>query len=148
MKDLKDAAYADAGADSGAGGLEGLYDGTENDDLPDFFKIASLGGDVGVTTGGRETSSGGGLGDDSYSNSLFDPSPPFGDERVAKDLFASLGLPLASKPHGSGGRLRVDAPGLGLSGGDEGNVSFGADQSEWARMQKQFEDMNKSFLQE
>lgn len=121
MQDL-----ADAGADSAAGGLDGLYGGggstggmPNTDGLPDFF----------------QTGRGGGGGD----GGGFDPLVDFGaggqgdgDGDGSAALFASLGLPVA----GTGAET--------LDGGGEG----GADQSEWALMQRQFEDMNKSFLQE
>lgn len=113
---------ADAGAE--AGGLDGLYgDGVA---LPDFFKT---GGGVGDPL--EATPAGGGDGGG------FDPLEDFGiggggraDGDSATALLASLGLPAAGAGAGA------------LDGGGS------ADQSEWALMQKQFEDMNKSFLQE
>ena len=130
MQDL-----ADAGADSAAGGLDGLYgDGggagavPDTDGLPEFFR-----------TGG-----GGGGGD----SGGFDPLADFGaggqgDGDGAAALFASLGLPVAGAGSGT-----LDGSGEGGGGGGGGGDGGGADQSEWALMQRQFEDMNKSFLQE
>lgn len=133
MQDL-----ADAGADSAAGGLfDSAGDITNTDGLPDFFQTGGGGGG-----GGNR----GGL--DSPSN-LFDPLADFdlgkeagpgqGNGDAGNALLASLGLPVA----GAGG----EGQGTGAAVAAASSVG-GADQSEWALMQKQFEDMNKSFLQE
>jgi len=120
MKEL-----ANAGGDSSAGGLDSLYgDGVA---LPDFFKT---GGGVGNPLEATPTSGGDGVG--------FGPLEDFGlggggqaDGESTTALLASLGLPAA----GAAGEGALDGGGS-------------ADQSEWALMQKQFEDMNKSFLEE
>lgn len=131
MQDL-----ADAGADSAAGGLfDSAGDITNTDGLPDFFQTGGGGGG-----GGNR----GGL--DSPSN-LFDPLADFdlggkggpgqGNGDAGNALLVSLGLPAAGAGGGGEGTKTAAAASVG-----------GADQSEWALMQKQFEDMNKSFLQE
>lgn len=153
----------DAGADSGAGGLEGLYDGADND-LPDFFMmgnsnssmtVAGNPGGLGdtrsataaVMTQRKTTANPSGLGDDSVS--LFDPLAAFGGEgKRGEDILASLGLPSELQDQEGGGRGVMVGGVREDDGGHGGDESFGADQSDWARMQKQFEDMNKSFLQE
>lgn len=130
MKEL-----ADAGADSLAGGLDGLYgDGVA---LPDFFNTGGggLGDPLEATpSGGGGGGDGGGFGT-LEDFGLGDGGQADGDSTTA--LLASLGLPAAGAA-GEGAGAGTGA----LDGG--GSV----DQSEWALMQKQFEDMNKSFLQE
>lgn len=154
MQDLKDAALADAG--TGAAN-------DDDNDLPDFFKMAMASGGAGDSrslTGSRtgqgaDTGAGEGLNmADSKTNSLFDPLTAFGSDAAdANDLLASLGLPLdvggQKAADGARGSSALGSLGNGSSGGvgNDGDGAFG-DQSDWARMQKQFEDMNKSFLQE
>lgn len=121
-----------------------------DDDLPDFFKMSIAGSGDGMTTRsgrGADGGAGGRRGDNLKSTSLLDALTVFeGDTSDPNGLFASLGLPLGGQSSGAGTGLG------GLSGGGGGTEqdigSFGTHQSEWARMQKQFEDMNKSFLQE
>lgn len=169
MQDLKDAAIADAGADSGAGGLEGLYDGGstsasagDGGGLPDFFKTGVAPNMVASVAGGGAGGSG------NNASGLYDPLAGFslGEDVDGQDddgaaLLASLGLDSGGAGEGQGQsegdalQSSAGAGGLGQRGGEGGaggkdSMSYGraADQSEWARMQKQFEDMNKSFLQE
>lgn len=200
MQDLKNAALADAGADSGAGGLDGLLDPRDLAGLPEFFKT-----DAGSTLSatGNLSAGGGVVGGDS---SLFDPLSSFdlgdeGQEDDGADLLATLGLDraieqrrreqqeqrqleerehqeqqrhqrdrlerekqehqrqlqeeervedLLSSPSGGegkgGGGVDIGDGGVLVSSRDD---DFGeTEQSDWDRMQKQFEDMHKSFLQE
>lgn len=167
MQDLKEVALADAGADGGAGGLDGLYAGPggETDGLADFFRLGTTA--VAATGGGRREGVGG-RGD--RSSRLFDPLASFGLGRQddadggGAALLASLGLQSAGAQQGQGqlgglqagpGVAGVAPNNVGVGGGlqaveGDAGLSFGgaADDSEWALMQKQFEDMNKSFLRE
>lgn len=157
MQDLKDAALAEDGADSGAGGLEGLYDLSGGDDgLPDFFKTGVASNPTASRAGGVQ---GVGVGEDGRGaepSSLFDQLSSFslggGQHDDGAALFASLGLQTVGDQRRRGGLLSSGGDNAGVGSGALGDGergSFGdSDQSEWARMQKQFEDMNKSFLQE
>ncbi|CAM9681367.1 unnamed protein product, partial [Scytosiphon promiscuus] len=164
MKDL-----ADAGADSAAGGLDDLYgsitgetnnniNGINGDGLADFFQTGGngTGGALGKPTEASSAGGGGGGGNDSGGldspTGLYDQLASFGlgagegdaggkgggDNGAA--LLASLGLPVMAGEAGQGAS--------GAAFGGVGSGGSGADQSEWALMQKQFEDMNRSFLQD
>lgn len=198
MQDLKNAALADAGADSGAGGLDGLLDPRDLAGLPDFFKT-----DASSTLSATgNLSAGGGVG--GGDSGLFDPLSSFdlrdeGQEDDGTDLLASLGLDraidqsrreqqeqmqleererqeqqrhqreqlerekqehqrqlqeeervedLLSSPSGGEGKGGVDIVDGGVLAGPRHDEFGGTEQSNWDRMQKQFEDMHKSFLQE
>lgn len=182
MQDLKDAALTEAGADGGAGGLDGLYDGA--DSFPDFFQgLGSTGTGVGADADTSENTaiaarSQGAERLEGGSSSLLESLSAFGSrdgaggatetEREGRgDILASLALPPGGERQpqhptprekdGGGendiGRMRLqgssaDVMAGGLGERSQDRSSLGADKSEWARMQKQFEDMNKSFLRE
>lgn len=134
MQDL-----ADAGADSaGGGGLDRLYgvggdiagEAQNTDGLPAFFQTGGGSGNpMALSPTGGDGIGGGG------ESGALEPLANFGNGEGTDALLASLGLPAGLEGTGAGG--------VGSSGG-----GGGADRSEWALMQKQFEDMNKSFLQE
>lgn len=183
MQDLKDAALTEAGADSAAGGLEALYDGTG--DFSDFFQLELTGSNASKGTDSKQTEErmvAAPMKDtptrlENDTTSLFQSLSAFRagggdggagdvDDDHGEDILASLGLPSTSghkrqrqlrqeKEEGNDRNLHRRDGGArggildGLRERERGEgPSFDTEQSDWARMQKQFEDMNKSFLQE